>query len=393
MSHVVPCGGTANVTSPDVTVISHAVRLPPPLQPDSRRRQPNRLILSEMNTGIFPPPPPCYQPSWTLISQGAEARIWRIPNFYSIQPDSESLTAICKERFKKAYRHESLDRTLTKARTKAEARNLVKCRKAGVNTPTLYSIQLSALSSCLLFMEFIQGITVKQYLEQHVCIIHTNDWMQTGADTSQMLEPSEEVERGVSNPSHRVLVDKHSLRIAHEMGVMIATMHHANIIHGDLTTSNIMIRNAHEQYPCTNNSMQDDQEEDDDDSWIPQLVLIDLGLSTTCSSSYSGIIKMDSKRQENIKMSGRSISGQEDKAVDLYVMERAFQTTHPGSEPLISHLLSTYQQTVDELIGGRKQRVDHRLGHVDTMIHYSRKPFTCLYRSMPFMLHLLRPSA
>ena len=67
-------------------------------------------------------------------------------------------------------------------------------------------------------------------------------------------------------------------------------MHDAEIVHGDLTTSNIMIR---------------------DDSNAPdQVVLIDFGL---------GAMKPTA----------------EDKAVDLYVLERAFISTHQGSEALV----------------------------------------------------------
>ena len=32
----------------------------------------------------------------------------------------------------------------------------------------------------------------------------------------------------------------------------------------------------------------------------------------------------------------------EDKAVDLYVLERAFASTHPGSEPLFTSVLTAY---------------------------------------------------
>ena len=34
----------------------------------------------------------------------------------------------------------------------------------------------------------------------------------------------------------------------------------------------------------------------------------------------------------------------EDKAVDLYVLERAFASTHPASEPLFASVLAAYQK-------------------------------------------------
>lgn len=36
----------------------------------------------------------------------------------------------------------------------------------------------------------------------------------------------------------------------------------------------------------------------------------------------------------------------EDKAVDLYVLERAFQSTHPASDHLFSEILSSYKETL-----------------------------------------------
>ena len=76
--------------------------------------------------------------------------------------------------------------------------------------------------------------------------------------------------------------------IAQKMGEAIAKMHDANIMHGDLTTSNMMIRSGSES-----------------------LVMIDFGLSFISAMS-------------------------EDRAVDLYVLERAFQSTHPLHDHVVS---------------------------------------------------------
>lgn len=85
------------------------------------------------------------------------------------------------------------------------------------------------------------------------------------------------------------------IEIATRIGEMIGKMHEADILHGDLTTSNIMLRdNTH------------------------QVVLIDFGLG-----AMQAII--------------------EDKAVDLYVLERAMLSTHPGCEALIAAVLQAYR--------------------------------------------------
>ena len=43
------------------------------------------------------------------------------------------------------------------------------------------------------------------------------------------------------------------------------------------------------------------------------------------------------------------VSGKlEDKAVDIYVLKRAFIQTHPGSETLFEHVLNTYMEKANK---------------------------------------------
>lgn len=79
-----------------------------------------------------------------------------------------------------------------------------------------------------------------------------------------------------------------------EIGKIIAKMHENDLIHSDLTTSNFMF---HEN----------------------GVRIIDFGLSFV--STYA-----------------------EDKAVDLYVLERAFYSSHPGRENLLNIIFDTYEQ-------------------------------------------------
>ncbi|MED6275266.1 TP53 regulating kinase [Characodon lateralis] len=78
-------------------------------------------------------------------------------------------------------------------------------------------------------------------------------------------------------------------------------MHDENVIHGDLTTSNILLRHRPE-----------DTEQ--------ELVFIDFGLS------YISALP-------------------EDKAVDLFVLEKAFLGTHPNTDVLFEKLLKSYTAT------------------------------------------------
>ena len=88
--------------------------------------------------------------------------------------------------------------------------------------------------------------------------------------------------------------------VAEQIGVLIAASHCSDLIHGDLTTSNIIFRRAAGNVAVS-----------------PEAVLIDFGLA-----QVSNLV--------------------EDKAVDLYVLERALLSTHPGSQELFDMILDTY---------------------------------------------------
>lgn len=100
------------------------------------------------------------------------------------------------------------------------------------------------------------------------------------------------------------------------VGHQLALMHAADVVHGDLTTSNMMVRsraNPHQSSALT------DPPDDDD-----EIIFIDFGLSSVSSAT-------------------------EDKAVDIYVLERAFLSTHPNSTHLFEQVLESYTERVDEL--------------------------------------------
>lgn len=75
-------------------------------------------------------------------------------------------------------------------------------------------------------------------------------------------------------------------KIAAEIGRAVGVMHNIDVIHGDLTTSNLLMRDS------------------------GSVVVIDFGLSYV-----SQLV--------------------EDKAVDLYVLERALISTHPNTEVMV----------------------------------------------------------
>ncbi|MDH7508384.1 MAG: KEOPS complex kinase/ATPase Bud32 [Methanomassiliicoccales archaeon] len=128
-----------------------------------------------------------------IIRRGAEAEI-RVDRWMG-------RTVIVKSRVPKNYRHPELDRQLRAQRTKNEARLIREARQLGVPTPIIYDIDLHKAE---LVMEKIEGERVKDALSK--------------AD-SKDLE-----------------------RICLEIGRLTAMLHRNGIAHGDLTTSNMILR-------------------------------------------------------------------------------------------------------------------------------------------------------
>eukprot|EP00258_Populus_trichocarpa_P041514 XP_024457533.1 EKC/KEOPS complex subunit bud32 [Populus trichocarpa] len=191
--------------------------------------------------------------SLILIKQGAEARVFE-SNFVGRR-------SIVKERFSKKYRHPTLDSKLTLKRLNAEARCMTKARRLGVSTPVLYAVD--PLLHSLTF-EYVEGPSVKDVF----------------------------LEFGLHG-----IVEERLDDIAMQIGDSIGKLHDGGLIHGDLTTSNMLLRMG------TN-----------------QLVLIDFGLSFTSTLP-------------------------EDKAVDLYVLERALLSMHSSCGNVVSQVLAGYRKS------------------------------------------------
>lgn len=204
-----------------------------------------------------------------ILKQGAEARLY-ICNYLG-KP------TLIKERFKKNYRHPDLDTSITKERIKNEARSIVRCKTAGVRTPALYLVDFERRR--IYMQHFVNSITVKDFI------------INLKSSTSE----------GDIN-----VLDFYSDKI----GEVIRKMHENNIIHGDLTTSNMLLV---EKSPSNI---------EDNSKWLNhdniELVLIDFGLSFIDSST-------------------------EDKGVDLYVLERALISTHNDYPNLFSRIFEAYK--------------------------------------------------
>ena len=175
-----------------------------------------------------------------IIQRGAEAVLYR-----------EGKTLV-KDRISKGYRLPVLDDEIRRRRTKLEAKLLEKAKRAGIAVP---DAEISGKH--IIKMDYIDGKRVKDVLNG--------------------MKPAEQK------------------KVAEKIGSAIAKLHSSELIHGDLTTSNMILK--------------DDR-----------LYLIDFGLG---------------------KMSHKV----EDKATDLFLLYEALMSTHIEiSESLWKTIINIYMQ-------------------------------------------------
>ena len=186
-------------------------------------------------------------------------------------------SAILKRRPVKGYRHPDLDLKIREQRTVREARALVRARKAGVLAPAVFSVDKK---TCSIVMERLHGPTVRDVI--------------SNASASSELPG----------------------RLLRAVGAVVSKLHAADTIHGDLTTSNFMLR-----------------EPDNPD----HVVVIDFGLV-------------------------RQSADDEERAVDLYVLERAISSTHPLVLDPMTHVWAGY--STGGLAGPKVERTLKRLEQV-----------------------------
>lgn len=173
-----------------------------------------------------------------IIGQGAEAVISKIDD-----------TTVMKERIAKDYRHPTIDNALRKTRTRREAKIFEKLASIDFPAPRL---KLMDDVKMQLSMEFVQGQKLRDVFEtDHVAF-------------------------------------------SKEIGKRLGVLHANDIIHGDLTTSNMIL----------------DKE----------IKFIDFGLS------------LISKKAE-------------DKAVDLHLLDRALESKHHEQHrEAMQHILESYKE-------------------------------------------------
>ena len=110
------------------------------------------------------------------------------------------------------------------------------------------------------------------------------------------------------------------------VGRAVGRMHEGGVVHGDLTTSNLMVRSASslgEQEQEKGKALDNENQaptSSPEESLRGEIVIIDFGLAVQTVQD-------------------------EDRAVDLYVLERAFGSTHPQAEGLFKEVLRVYGES------------------------------------------------
>ena len=159
-----------------------------------------------------------------IIAQGAEAIIYL---------DKEK-NKIVKDRISKSYRIKELDNKIRRLRTRAESKILTKAGKT-INTPEVLKTDSDKIT-----MQYINGLRLSENLNN--------------------------------------LEKKEQIKICEKIGTSVSKLHEKNIIHGDLTTSNMILKDN-------------------------KIYLIDFGL-------------------------GYQNGKYEDKAVDLHLLKQALEAKH-----------------------------------------------------------------
>lgn len=114
--------------------------------------------------------------------------------------------------------------------------------------------------------------------------------------------------------------------VMNKIGTAIAKMHEVGVVHGDLTTSNMILR------PFEKGDKIGALDKDDE--------IIEAGPSV----SHEEIMKNGEIVLIDFGLAAQ-VSQEEDKAVDLYVLERAFSSTHPEVESGFKEVLKVYGES------------------------------------------------
>lgn len=128
-----------------------------------------------------------------LLAKGAEAHLY--------VEEWQGMRVLAKHRVRKPYRIPELDREVRRFRTVHEAEMLHRAKLAGVPTPLVYLVDLDGYT---IYMEYVEGRRLREAVE--------------GMDVDERR------------------------RVFELVGSLVGRLHANGIIHGDVTTSNMILR-------------------------------------------------------------------------------------------------------------------------------------------------------
>lgn len=185
-----------------------------------------------------------------LIKKGAEAHLFLA--------EWHGRKVVLKKRLPKKYRTPILDRQIRTYRTIHEAQLIHEAKRAGVPTPTLFFVDVK---NSIIVMELIEGKQLKQLFNE--------------------------------------ISDEYRKQLCRKVGELIGKLHKHGIVHGDLTTSNMI------------------------QAYDGKIYFVDFGL-------------------------GEKTRELEAKGVDLHLMKRALQSTHyKFAEECFKSVIEGYSGVLD----------------------------------------------
>lgn len=282
-------------------------------------------------------PPPFTDSNLEVLTQGAEALVYKTVFLTPHTP------CVVKYRPPKPYRHPILDRRLTKARLLAEARVLVRCKRDGVCVPGVLGADWEA---GWLVLEWVEGRTVRKVLDE---------WAERVVHGQK--------EGGEEGDGNKVDDDEAILDLMRRVGRAVGKLHDIGVCHGDLTTSNLMLKTPETKKDAAPKSRgrltTSEMRMMAEDGLVPDFPSVSrAGAQSGNAESLEGEITLidfglASHSTQNLQ--------DEDRAVDLYVLERAFAATHPAAEPLFKEVLKAYGESFKGAKAVLKRLEDVRL--------------------------------
>lgn len=134
-----------------------------------------------------------------MMKKGAEANLYLEP-FTRVLHRAGEGKVVVKHRISKRYRVQEIDRQLRESRTVLESKLFADAKRAGVPTPIVYEVDRAGMR---IVMEFVEGKQVKLVLDK--------------------------LRRGARR------------KLCELIGRHVARLHRAGMVHGDLTTSNMIL--------------------------------------------------------------------------------------------------------------------------------------------------------